>query len=176
MKPQVVKTEGDQPRIEFEIMEPKADTDVSSGTVTRAKATCLACGSVLPPARVRAQLTQQRGGADVVFGAVGHRAGGARLFMASNAYEARRARATIPPASGTSLRGCAQGTHAALRRCLKKNGKLGGKKRVSSPVPDEPLPLMSSTFNVPLYGAWIDWGAICSPQGRRQHSWSWVRS
>ncbi len=34
---------------------------------SRAKATCVACGAVLPPERVRAQLTAQRGGADVVF-------------------------------------------------------------------------------------------------------------
>jgi putative DNA methylase len=49
------------------------EEDVPSGTVTRAKATCVCCGAVLPPERVRAQLAGQRGGADVVFDAEGRR-------------------------------------------------------------------------------------------------------
>ena len=48
--------------------------------MTRAKATCVACGAVLPPERVRAQLTAQRGGADVIFDAKGRRTGGARML------------------------------------------------------------------------------------------------
>ena len=51
-----------------------------AGSVTRAKATCLCCGAVLGPDRVRAQLRVQRGGADAVFDARGQRAGGARLL------------------------------------------------------------------------------------------------
>ncbi|HSV30530.1 MAG TPA: DUF1156 domain-containing protein [Atribacteraceae bacterium] len=53
--------------VEFEVFEPKNEKEVPDGTVTRAKATCLCCGTVLPPARVRAQLAEQRGGADVTF-------------------------------------------------------------------------------------------------------------
>ncbi len=53
--------------VEFEIFEPKSEKDVPPGTVSRAKATCLCCGAVLPPERVRAQLYAQRGGADVIF-------------------------------------------------------------------------------------------------------------
>ena len=41
---------------QFEIFEPRSENDVPGGTVTRAKATCLHCGAVLPPDRVRAQL------------------------------------------------------------------------------------------------------------------------
>ncbi len=55
------------PRVEFEIFTPTTEKDVRGGTVSRAKATCLCCGAVLPPERVRAQLAAQRGGADVVF-------------------------------------------------------------------------------------------------------------
>ncbi len=55
------------PRVEFEIFEPKNDSEVPPGTVTRAKATCICCGNVLSPERVRAQLAAQRGGADVIF-------------------------------------------------------------------------------------------------------------
>ncbi|MBI2266440.1 MAG: DUF559 domain-containing protein [Armatimonadetes bacterium] len=59
--------EGSVPRVEFEVFEPKNEKEVPDGTVTRAKATCLCCNIVLPPERVRAQLSEQRGGADVIF-------------------------------------------------------------------------------------------------------------
>ena len=49
-----------------------------------ANSICPCCRSVLPGnqknARVPAQLAMQRGGADVVFGPDGHRAGGARML------------------------------------------------------------------------------------------------
>jgi REP element-mobilizing transposase RayT len=61
------------PYVEFEIFEPASEKDVPTGTVARAKATCLCCGTVLPPARVRAQLREQRGGADVIFDEHGKR-------------------------------------------------------------------------------------------------------
>ena len=74
------EVEGDaHPRVEFEVFEPTADNEVREGTVTRAKATCLCCGVVLPPARVRSQLAAQRGGADTVFDDQGRRTGGARM-------------------------------------------------------------------------------------------------
>jgi putative DNA methylase len=66
--------------VEFEVFEPKAEKEIPGGTVTRAKATCVCCGIVLPPERVRAQLAAQHGGADVVFDATGHRTGGARML------------------------------------------------------------------------------------------------
>ncbi len=53
--------------IEFEIFQPESEEEVPSGTVTRAKARCPCCGTVLSPERVRAQLRKQRGGADVIF-------------------------------------------------------------------------------------------------------------
>jgi len=71
--------EGSVPYVEFKIFEPKSDKEVPSGTVTRAKATCLCCGTVLPPERVRAQLAEQRGGADVIFDEKGNRVGGALM-------------------------------------------------------------------------------------------------
>jgi adenine-specific DNA methylase len=37
------------PRVEFEVFEPKVEKDVPDGTVTRAKATCLCCGSPAQP-------------------------------------------------------------------------------------------------------------------------------
>ena len=64
----------------FEIFEPELDSEVPKGSVSRAKATCLCCGTILPPERVRAQLTEQRGGADVIFDQDGNRVDGARLL------------------------------------------------------------------------------------------------
>ena len=75
-----IKNVDGPPSIEFEIFEPKTDSGVSTGSVSRAKATCLCCGTILPPERVRAQLSEQRGGADVIFSQEGHRTGGARLL------------------------------------------------------------------------------------------------
>ena len=65
--------------MEFEIFEPKSDREVAGGTVARAKATCLCCGAVLPPERVRTQLSAHKGGADAVFDEQGTRTGGARM-------------------------------------------------------------------------------------------------
>lgn len=61
LKPQVERPRGETPRVAFEVFEPKSEQDVPTGTVTRARATCLCCGTVLPPERVRAQLAAQRG-------------------------------------------------------------------------------------------------------------------
>ena len=76
---QIERPEGEPPHVEFEVFEPKADKEVHGGTVTRAKATCVCCGAVLPPERVRAQLAAHKGGADAVFDEKGSRTGGARM-------------------------------------------------------------------------------------------------
>ena len=75
-----VHVEGQPPRVELEIFEPVVDTEVPEGTVASAKAVCICCGTVMPPERVRAQLTEQSGGADVIFDERGRRAGGAFLL------------------------------------------------------------------------------------------------
>src|SRR2546425_2937026 len=54
LRHRVVRPVGGRPRVEFEIFEPKTEKDVPGSTVTRAKATCPACRTVLPPERVRA--------------------------------------------------------------------------------------------------------------------------
>jgi adenine-specific DNA methylase len=68
------------PFLTFEIYAPKSESTVSNATVHRADATCPCCHIVLPAARVRSQLAQQRGGADVQFGSKGNRIGGATLL------------------------------------------------------------------------------------------------
>ena len=79
LRHRIKRSEGAPPSVEFEVFEPETDGEVRGGTVTRAKATCLCCGVVLPPERVRAQLAAQRGGADVIFDGDGCRTGGARM-------------------------------------------------------------------------------------------------
>ena len=71
----------ERPQVEFELFNPKSDKEVPEGTVKRAKAVCLCCGSVLAPERVRSQLAAQRGGADVIFDSAGQRIGGARMTV-----------------------------------------------------------------------------------------------
>jgi putative DNA methylase len=62
----MVQSIGASLHIKLDLFKPIHNSDVPPGTVTRAKATCLCCGTVLPPEWVRAQLTAQHGGADVL--------------------------------------------------------------------------------------------------------------
>lgn len=74
------------PILEFEVVAPKSDGEVQSATVSRAKATCLACHRTLAADRVRAQLREQRGGAWVQFSDEPRRrrTGGARLLAVAS--------------------------------------------------------------------------------------------
>ncbi|NLH75304.1 MAG: DUF1156 domain-containing protein [Verrucomicrobia bacterium] len=76
----VHRNSGKPPHLIFEVFEPKNEDDIPAGTVARANATCPCCHTVLPAARVRAQLTAQRGGADVQFDSKENRIGGAMLL------------------------------------------------------------------------------------------------
>jgi putative DNA methylase len=80
LKARIELSKTDCPGVFFEIFSPKTNDEVAVGTVNDAKATCLACRQSLAPERVRAQLLQQRGGADVIFDKNGSRIGGARLI------------------------------------------------------------------------------------------------
>ncbi len=77
---EVKRPKGKPPRLEFGIFTPKSESDVPRGTVARANATCPCCNVVLPAPRVRALLSAQRGGADVIFDEKGKRIGGALLL------------------------------------------------------------------------------------------------
>ena len=60
LRPLVVREPVVPPRVDFEVFRPEADREVESGTVSRARATCLCCRAVLPPERVRSQLAARR--------------------------------------------------------------------------------------------------------------------
>ena len=67
LRAEVVRSAKGSPRVNFHVFAPTSEREVRSGTVSRAKATCLCCNAVLHHDRVRAQLAAQSGGADVVF-------------------------------------------------------------------------------------------------------------
>ncbi|MEW6542164.1 MAG: NADAR domain-containing protein [Nitrospirota bacterium] len=147
---------GEYPHVAFEVFEPKAESEVPAGTVTRAKAKCLCCGAVLPPERVRAQLAAQRGGADVTFDEQGRRTGGARLLAV----------VTLKPGeTGRHYRLPTERDYEAVRKAQARVAKLladwerGGKQGLC-PVPDEPLPPIGTLgFRVQRYGM-LQWGDL----------------
>jgi len=136
LKHKIVHPPGGPPHVEFEIFEPKADKDVHGGTVTRARATCLCCGTVLPPERVRRQLSEQRGGADVVFDKKGSRIGGAQSLAV----------VTLNPGeTGRQYRLPTERDYEAVWKAQRRLNEIldewerGGRKGIC-PVPDEPTP------------------------------------
>ena len=135
LRHRVERCEGKPPSVEFEVFEPKADKEVRGGTVARARATCLCCGAVLPPERVRAQLAAERGGADVIFDAEGRRTGGARMTAV----------VTIKPGqAGRHYRLPNDADYAAVRKAQERVAQVleewerGGKQGLC-PVPNEPI-------------------------------------
>ncbi len=153
LRHRVVRPRGEPTRVEFEVFEPKAENEVPGGTVTRAKATCLGCGAVLPPERVRAQLAEQRGGADVIFDKKGRRLRGARLLAV----------VTLKPGEqGRHYRLSTAPDYEAVWNAQKRLEKLAGEKLPNglSPVPDEPLPPIGTLgFRVQRYGM-LHWGDL----------------
>lgn len=150
LKPKVIRLEGAPPRVEFEIFEPASESQVQGGTVTRAKATCLCCSTVLSPDRVRAQLREQRGGADVILDKKGKRVGGARLLAV----------VTLKPGEqGRHYRLPAERDYQAVWKAMKALEKVAATKLPNglNPVPDEPTPAGGGSgagraFSVQNYG------------------------
>jgi adenine-specific DNA methylase len=144
------------PRVEFEIFEPNTEKDVRGGTVTRARATCLACRAVLPPERVRAQLAAQRGGADVVFDPKGRRTGGARMTAVVTIKAGEPGRQYRLPTDRDYAAVCkAQEWVTKTLEDWERGGKHG-----LCPVPDEPLPPIGTLgFRVQRYGM-LQWGDL----------------
>jgi len=160
LKHRGVRHAGEPPSVEFEVFEPKTEKDVPGGTVTRAKATCVACGAVLPPERVRAQLAAQRGGADVVFDAKGRRTGGARMLAVVTLQLGEQGRHYRLPVE-RDYEGVrkAQERLAAILGAWERDGKKG-----LCPVPDEPTPTGGGSgagraFSVQRYGM-LQWGDL----------------
>jgi adenine-specific DNA methylase len=142
--------------LEFEIFEPLTENEVRGGTVSRAKATCVCCNTVLTPDRVRAQLAGQRGGADVVFDAKGLRTGGARLLAVVTLRDGDPGRHYRLPTDAD---------YRANWKAYQRLTQVVATKRADglSPIPDEPTPAGGGSgagraFSVQKYGmmTWSD--------------------
>jgi len=146
------------PEPQFEIFEPKLDKEVRNGTVTRAKATCLHCGTVLSPDRVRAQLAAQHGGADAAVNDKGVHGGGARLMAVVTLREGEPGRHyRLPTKADYQAVFRAQ---KRLKEILDEWKGLPADKRGLCPVPDEPLPPIGTLgFRVQRYGM-FQWGDL----------------
>jgi putative DNA methylase len=138
------------PQVELEVFTPKSEKEVAAGTVTRAKATCLACGRVLAPDRVRTQLRQQNGGADTIFDAKGARLGGARLVAVVTLKDDK---------AGRQYRVSANRDYEVAWKAQKVVAKLTNEKLPNglSVIPDEPTPAGGGSgagraFSVQNYG------------------------
>ena len=156
LRPFVERPAAGPPRVEFEIIEPRTDRDVLAGTVRRARATCLCCGAVVPPERVRAQLAAQRGGADVVFDPDGRRVGGARLLAVVTLRPGDTGR-HYRIATGRDYEAVlkAQDRLETLLDDWERSGEQG-----LCPVPGEPLPPVGTLgFRVQRYGM-LQWGDL----------------
>ena len=157
LKPGVVRRSGAPPEVAFEVFEPMAESEVHGGTVSRAKATCVCCGTVLTPERVRLQLSEQRGGADAIFDEAGKRIGGARMTAV----------VTLKPGeTGRHYRLPTDADYAAVREAqVRLDGILGEQEKNEQrhcPVPDEQVSLNEiRRISVPIYGM-STWGDVFS--------------
>lgn len=142
------------PVVHLDVREPSGGEAIGRGSVTRAKATCLCCKASMSPERVRAQLQDQRGGADVIFDADGRRIGGARLLAVITTMASQSGRHYRPPTDED---------YEAVWRAEQQLAEIAGEVLPDGlqAVPNEVLPLMSGTFNVPLYGM-DEWGDLFS--------------
>jgi len=146
LRHRVERPRGDLPRVEFEVFQPTTEKEVPGGTVTRAKATCVCCGAVLSPERVRAQLTSQRGGANAIFDSNGQRIGGARLLAVAMLRAAEQNRHYRLPTD----RDYAAIFNAQVR--VQKGNDLALPNGLS-PYPEEEIPKTElRRISVPLYG------------------------
>lgn len=156
LRHRIERASGESPRIEFEVFEPSDERDVLSGTVSRAKATCLCCGAVLPPERVRIQLGAQLGGADAVFDSKGQRTGGARLLAIVTVRAGETGRHyRLPAARDYEVVQAAQTRLALTLDSWDHHGRKG-----RCPVPNEPISLNEiRRISLPIYGM-KTWGDV----------------
>lgn len=130
LRAKVVRPHGKPPRLDFEVYEPKSEAEVSAPTIDHAKASCLSCGVVLSPERLRTQLSNQNGGSDMLFDSSGNRIGGSRLIAV----------VTVSEASGRHYRVANERDYQAVFAAKNELGRLSRKHRGElSLTPDEPV-------------------------------------
>lgn len=140
------------PQLRLEVFEPKSESEVPLGTVNHAKATCPCCNVTISAERVRAQLTAQRGGADVSFDDAGHRVGGALLLAVVTVTRDVR---------GRQYRLATERDYEAVSHAAKRLAEVTDKPLAGglSPIPDEKIPFTElRRISLPLYGC-VEWGS-----------------
>ena len=146
LRTKVVRPAKGEPRVEFELFTPTTEKEVRGGTVSRAKARCVCCDTVLAAERVRAQLAAQRGGADVGFDAKGKRTGGATLLAVVTLREGL---------SGRQYRLPTEADYAAVWKAQQrlKHVALMNRPDGLSQIPDEAIPRTElRRISLPIYG------------------------
>lgn len=139
----VEQVKGKPAYLAFEVFVPKSEKEVPAGTVSRGDATCPCCHIVLPVQRVRAQLVEQQGGADVQFDAKQHRCGGAILLAVTTLHDTKAGRSYRLPTSED---------YAAVYAAHYSANKLA-----VAALPNEPLPPIGTLgFRVQRYGM-LEW-------------------
>jgi putative DNA methylase len=150
---QVKRPTGKSPYLEFEVFQPDTEKKVSDGTIARGNATCPACNTTLAVNRVRTQLRQLSGGADVIFDSYGNRVGGARLLAVVTLKD---------EAVGRHYRIANERDYSAVWNASKAIAKLAQQRpgEELSIIPDELLPPQGTLgFRVQLYGM-TQWGNL----------------
>lgn len=146
----IIRPKGKPPEVKFEIFAPDNDKMVPGPNISRAKAKCLCCKSVLPPDRVRSQLSFQNGGVDVQFDEQGRRIGGAILLAVVMLKPGTKDRFYRLPK---------EHDYRAVYEAFRSFQKIGSVPMPNglSPSPDEPTPKGGGSgagraFSVQKYG------------------------
>ncbi len=162
LQPIVKQSDEGPPQVEFELFKPESSSDVPRGLVANAKATCICCGAVMRPERVRTQLIAQKGGADVVFDSNGQRVGGTRMIAVVTLRPGEKGRrCRLPNDDDYAAVARAQARVATLVKEWERGGRQG-----LCPVPDEPLPPIGTLgFRVQRYGI-LQWGDLFTARQR----------
>ena len=159
LRPSITRPTQGPPQVTFDIFEPEDDAEVGSGTISRARATCLCCNAVMPPDRVRTQIAAQKGGADTTFDDRGNRTGGARMTAVVTIRPNEQGRHYRTP-----TRADYDAVHRAHQRvdAILDEWERGGRQGLC-PVPDEPTPAGGGSgagraFSIQRYGMfqWSD--------------------
>ena len=160
LRPLVKTTKNTPPIVNLEVFQPLDGETVHAGTVMRANATCLCCGIVLQAERVRAQLSDQYGGADVTLDEVGSRISGALMTAVVTLKSDEKGRHYR-----TAITRDYEAVHKAQIRLIDimKRWKLEKEIKLC-PVPDEATPKGQGSgagraFSVQNYGM-MNWGDL----------------
>lgn len=151
----IVRVKDKAPHLDFKIIDASTDKEVTSGTMSNGNATCLCCGMVLPGERVRAQLAEDDGRANVIFDDNGNRIGGTRLLAVVTLREDETQRYyRLPESADYKAVWKAQKKLDAILQEWENDGKT-----VLCPSPDEPLSSLRPSANARGLSAVTRYGA-----------------